>query len=125
MGTVAGLVLAAGGGSRFGGPKALARAADGEAWVSHAVAALSAGGCGEVVVVLGAAAAEARPLVPPATRLVVAERWADGMAASLTAGLAALPERRRPRSPSSTFPACRPAGGPRCSTRRPGPPWCA
>src|SRR3954447_1860188 len=91
MGTVAGLVLAAGGGSRFGGPKALARTAEGEAWVSHAVAALSAGGCGEVVVVLGAAAAEAQALVPPATRLVVAERWADGMAASLTAGLAALP----------------------------------
>jgi CTP:molybdopterin cytidylyltransferase MocA len=91
MVAVAGLVLAAGGGARFGGPQALARTPDGEPWVSRAVAAVAAGGCDEVVVVLGAAATEARALVPPAARVVVADRWADGMAASLTAGLAALP----------------------------------
>jgi CTP:molybdopterin cytidylyltransferase MocA len=91
MATVAGLVLAAGGGSRFGGPKALARTPGGEPWVAHAVGTLRAGGCADVVVVLGAAAAEARSLVPAGAQVVTADRWADGMGASLAAGLAALP----------------------------------
>lgn len=91
MATVAGLVLAAGAGARFGGPKALARTPEGEPWVAHAVATLRSGGCDAVVVVLGAAADEARPLVPAGAAVVVAEGWADGMGESLAAGLAALP----------------------------------
>lgn len=91
MAPVAGLVLAAGGGARFGGPKALARTADGEAWVARAVATLRAAGCDPVVVVLGAAATEAEELVPADAQVVVADRWAEGMGASLTVGLAALP----------------------------------
>ena len=91
MATVAGLVLAAGAGSRFGAPKALARTPDGEPWVARAVETLLAGGCREVVVVLGAAAAEARALVPPGAAVVVADGWAEGMAASLAEGLAAMP----------------------------------
>src|SRR5947209_7898423 len=91
METVAGLVLAAGGGARFGGPKALARALDGEPWVAHAVGALRSAGCHAVVVVLGAAADEARALVPEGAAIIVADRWAEGMGASLAAGLAALP----------------------------------
>ena len=91
MGTVAGLVLAAGGGSRFGGPKALARTPDGDPWLPRAIGTLRAGGCDEVLVVLGAAAEQARALVPPGAHTVVADRWADGMGASLAAGLAGLP----------------------------------
>jgi len=84
-----GLVLAAGAGRRFGGPKALARTSGGVPWVALAVRALRAGGCGDVVVVLGAAADEAAALVPPEARVVHAPDWASGVAASLRAGLAA------------------------------------
>lgn len=76
-----GIVLAAGSGTRFGMPKVLA--AD---WLSRAVDALSAGGCADVVVVLGAAVVD----VPAPARRVIAEGWADGMAASLRAGLRAI-----------------------------------
>ncbi len=59
-----GLVLAAGAGTRYGGPKALARTADGTPWLALAAGALRDGGCVDVLVALGAQAAEARPLVP-------------------------------------------------------------
>lgn len=87
---VAGLVLAAGGGTRMGAPKALLRDAEGTAWVARACAALRDGGCDEVTVVLGAAADEARALVPPWARVATADDWAEGMGASLRAGLDAL-----------------------------------
>jgi hypothetical protein len=48
----AGVVLAAGAGTRYGMPKVLA---GNGGWLASAVAALSDGGCGDVVVVLGAA----------------------------------------------------------------------
>jgi len=92
MTDVVGLVLAAGAGTRFGGPKALARNPDGEPWIARAVSTLLRGGVDEVVVVLGAAADEAAALVPDGTRTVVADRWHDGMGASLSAGIAGLPE---------------------------------
>jgi CTP:molybdopterin cytidylyltransferase MocA len=92
MTDVVGLVLAAGAGTRFGGPKALARTPDGEPWIARAVSTLLQGGCDAVLVVLGAAAEEAASLVPPEASTVVAERWRDGMGASLSAGIAALPE---------------------------------
>jgi CTP:molybdopterin cytidylyltransferase MocA len=92
MTDVVGLVLAAGSGDRFGGPKALARTPDGEPWLLRAVRLLRRGGCDEVLVVLGAAAEHAAALVPEGTRIVVADRWRDGMGASLAAGVAALPE---------------------------------
>ena len=81
--TTTGLVLAAGAGRRMGRPKALV-----EGWLPGAVASLA--GCAEVVVVLGARADEARPLVPAHARVVVAEDWQEGMGASLRAGLAAV-----------------------------------
>jgi CTP:molybdopterin cytidylyltransferase MocA len=62
--TVCGVVLAAGAGTRFGGPKALARTAAGEPWLALAVGTLRAAGCEPVVVVLGTGADEAEPLVP-------------------------------------------------------------
>lgn len=92
MGGLVGLVVAAGGGARFGGPKALARCADGEPWVGIAVRLLRGAGCRRVLVVLGAAAEEAASLVRAADgESVVADRWRDGMGASLAAGFAALP----------------------------------
>ncbi|WP_375401340.1 NTP transferase domain-containing protein [uncultured Amnibacterium sp.] len=90
MSRTAGLVLAAGAGTRFGGPKALARTSDGDPWVRRAVAALQQAGCAPVLVVLGAAAQEASGLVPRTARVVLAEAWAQGLSASLKAGLRAL-----------------------------------
>ncbi|GHF04922.1 NTP transferase domain-containing protein [Pseudolysinimonas yzui] len=88
---VAGIVLAGGAGTRAGGPKALRRDADGMPWLHRAVAALRGGGCGSVWVVLGADAALARALVPAEATVVVAEDWAEGLSASLRAGLGAAP----------------------------------
>jgi CTP:molybdopterin cytidylyltransferase MocA len=73
----------------MGGPKALVEL-DGEPLLRRALRALAEGGCAPVVVVLGAGAAEAAPLVPDGVRAVVADGWAEGMGASLRAGLAAL-----------------------------------
>lgn len=87
---VRGLLLAAGAGRRMGGPKALVRDPDGTSWLVRAVTALVDGGCDGVTVVLGAAADEARALVPHGTDVVVADDWDDGMGASLRAGLGAL-----------------------------------
>lgn len=70
-------------------PKALVRADDGTPWIELACRALLDGGCQDVVVVLGARADEARELVPVTARVVVADDWASGVAASLRAGLAA------------------------------------
>lgn len=88
--TVAGLLLAAGAGSRMGTPKALVRDADGTSWLQRSVAVLVEGGCDSATVVLGAGADEALPLVPDGVAVVVAADWVDGMSASLRAGLAAL-----------------------------------
>lgn len=79
---VAGVVLAAGAGRRFGMPKVLA---DQGEWLARAVAALDHGGCDDIIVVLGAAVVE----VPAPARAVVAARWADGMSASVREGLEA------------------------------------
>ena len=78
-----GIVLAAGAGTRYGMPKVLA--GNGQ-WLRKAVAALRDGGCRDVAVVLGAALVD----VPPPARPVVADDWADGMSASLRAGIDAL-----------------------------------
>lgn len=81
--TTAGVVLAAGAGSRFGMPKVLAH--EGR-WLQLAVDSLAAGGCDDVVVVLGAAVVD----VPEPARAVVAADWRTGAGASLRAGLAAV-----------------------------------
>ena len=79
----AGVVLAAGVGTRFGMPKVLA--AEGE-WLAAAVTALFDGGCAEVLVVLGAAHVS----VPAPACAVLAPDWAQGLSASLSAGLTAV-----------------------------------
>jgi CTP:molybdopterin cytidylyltransferase MocA len=82
--SLSGIVLAAGAGTRHGGPKALV-----VPWLADAVRLLLDGGCARVVVVLGAAADEARTLVPDDGRVttVVAPRWAEGLGESLRTGL--------------------------------------
>ncbi len=79
----AGLVLAAGAGRRFGGPKALVEIA-GERLVDRAVRAARDGGCAGVIVVAGAV-----PLTVAGARVVDNPSWAEGMGSSLRAGLAA------------------------------------
>jgi CTP:molybdopterin cytidylyltransferase MocA len=81
---VGGLVLAAGAGRRFGGPKALAELG-GERLVDRAVRILSLGGADPVLVVLGAAVVD----VPGADAVIVNDDWSEGMGSSLRAGLAA------------------------------------
>lgn len=89
-GRTAGLLLAAGAGRRFGGPKSLATLPDGTSFLRAAVAALRGGGCDPVVVVLGAQADRARALASD-VEVVVNADWESGMGSSLRAGLAALP----------------------------------
>lgn len=86
-GAVAGVVLAAGAGVRFGGPKALVRL-DGERLVDRAVRTLRDGGCAPVLVVEGAA-----PVGPVDADVVANLEWAQGMGSSLRAGLAAVQPR--------------------------------
>lgn len=83
-----GLLLAAGAGRRRGEPKALARDADGTSWLLRALGSLRA--CDGVTVVIGAAAPQVARQVPPSVQVVHAADWADGMGASLRAGLDAL-----------------------------------
>jgi nicotine blue oxidoreductase len=72
----------------MGRPKALVPLG-GEPLVRRAARVLAGGGCTPLVVVLGAAAEEVAPLLPPGARAVVAADWSEGMGASLRAGLAA------------------------------------
>jgi CTP:molybdopterin cytidylyltransferase MocA len=81
--TSAGVLLAAGAGTRYGMPKVLAEQGE---WLGRGVAALSGGGCEDVVVVLGAAVVD----VPLPARAVVADDWSEGLSASLRAGLSAI-----------------------------------
>jgi CTP:molybdopterin cytidylyltransferase MocA len=87
--TVAGLVLAAGAGRRYGMPKALVPY-EGRLLVQRAAATLHEAGCASVTVVLGAAADEVRAAAPDLPATVVNPDWATGMGSSLRTGLAAL-----------------------------------
>jgi CTP:molybdopterin cytidylyltransferase MocA len=90
--SVAGLVLAAGGGRRYGGPKALVRH-EGSLLVERAVRTVRDGGCSRIVVVLGAAADEVRATADLGDATIVEnENWKTGMGSSLKAGLEALAE---------------------------------
>jgi CTP:molybdopterin cytidylyltransferase MocA len=89
-GSVVGLVLAAGEGRRLGCPKALVEDRHGSTWLPRSVAALRDGGVSDVYVVVGAAHAEVTAAVPAGCRVVHAADWAEGMGASLQAGLTAV-----------------------------------
>jgi nicotine blue oxidoreductase len=75
---IAAVVLAAGEGSRFGGPKQALL-------LPHVLRSVSKAGLGDVVVVLGA-----HQILVEGARVVVCPDWSRGPGASLRAGLAAL-----------------------------------
>ncbi|SIM77479.1 nicotine blue oxidoreductase [Micromonospora cremea] len=85
---IAGLLLAAGAGRRYGRPKALVELA-GEPLVRRGIRLLRDGGCAPVHVVLGAGADEL-PALPGAVP-VRHDRWQEGLGSSLRRGLASLP----------------------------------
>jgi CTP:molybdopterin cytidylyltransferase MocA len=88
---VAGLLLAAGAGTRMGQPKALVRDDDGTSWLLRSIEVLRDGGCATVSVVVGAEADAVRKLLTDeAVTVVEAVDWAEGMGASLRTGLWAL-----------------------------------
>ena len=82
------MILAAGAGRRYGGPKALVTF-QGSLLVQRAAETLAEAGCAPIVVVVGAEAQRVRAAAPG---LDYADNpdWATGMASSLRAGLAAL-----------------------------------
>ena len=83
MTVTTGLVLAAGAGTRYGRPKILV-----DGWLDGAVAALRPW-CTDVRVVTGAA----RCALPDGALEVHCPRWANGIGASLRAGLESLADR--------------------------------
>lgn len=89
---VAGLLLAAGAGRRYGMPKALV-VRDGRMLVERGLATLRDAGCDPVAVVLGAAARQVRAGSDLAGATVIDNpEWDTGMGSSLRAGLAELAE---------------------------------
>ncbi len=88
-----GLLLAAGGGRRYGMPKALVDTGDGP-WVLRSAQALLDGGCRDVLVVAGADADRVQALVEGTgdDRLTTTRcgTWEQGMGESLRAGMTAL-----------------------------------
>jgi CTP:molybdopterin cytidylyltransferase MocA len=84
--TVAGVLLAAGEGSRFGQPKALVEL-NGQTLAERGVGLLRAGGADPILVVTGAV-----PLELDGTLTVDNPQWRTGMGSSLRAALQALTE---------------------------------
>lgn len=93
--TVAGVLLAAGEGSRFGQPKALVEL-NGRTLAERGVGLLRAGGADPILVVAGAV-----PLELDGTLTVDNPQWRTGMGSSLRAALQALTEARRSREISA------------------------
>ena len=95
--STAGLLLAAGAGRRMGTPKGLLRDERQVPFLDRMLGNLFQGGCEPVTVVLGASSDEATALLAeagwaddPAVEVVVCSDWAEGMGASLRAGLHCL-----------------------------------
>ena len=82
----AGVLLAAGSGSRLGQPKALVELG-GSRLVDRGIGLLQVGGAGPLVVVTGAV-----PLTLPGVITVHNPDWASGMGSSLAVGLRAVPD---------------------------------
>jgi CTP:molybdopterin cytidylyltransferase MocA len=83
---VAGILLAAGGGTRLGQPKATVEIG-GERLAQRGVALLRDGGAAPIVVVTGAVAVD-----QPGVLAVHNPNWHTGMGSSLAAGLATVPD---------------------------------
>lgn len=87
----AAVILAAGGSTRFGSPKQLARWGD-KTFIEQTVDTALASLARPVVVVLGAEVEQCRAaLVDRPVEIVVNPAWAQGQSTSMQAGLAALP----------------------------------
>lgn len=95
MANTTAVLLAAGAGTRLGqGPKALLPFRGGTL-VEHAAAVLRDGGCSDVIVVVGAGAAEVAALQQPGSalagcRLVRNDDWASGMGGSFHLGVESM-----------------------------------
>jgi len=97
---LAGLLLAAGASRRLGQPKALLRLPSGVPIVADMAERLLAGGCDDVLVVLGAHAQAVQEALAPVQaanpirlHTLTHDSWSDGMGSSLAAGIRALRER--------------------------------
>jgi molybdenum cofactor cytidylyltransferase len=95
--TCVAIVLAAGAGSRMGGPVKQLLPLDGRPILQHVLDAAADAGLEDVVLVLGHEAGRIAAGVTPAagTVVVVVPDWSAGQAASLRAGLDAAPEPSR------------------------------
>jgi nicotine blue oxidoreductase len=84
------VILAAGAGTRMGGPKALLEF-EGRLLVERAIGTALRGGCADVLVVLGASADDVRQRADlRSARIVVNEDWPEGMGSSLRSALRTL-----------------------------------
>lgn len=87
----AAVILAAGGSTRFGSPKQLARWGD-KTFIEHAVDTALASQASQIIVVLGAEIEQCRAaLGHRPVKVVINEAWVKGQSTSMQAGLAALP----------------------------------
>jgi CTP:molybdopterin cytidylyltransferase MocA len=84
---IAGLLLAAGAGERYGQPKALVDIGSGP-WVQRGITALE--GCDPILVVLGASSDQVAAVLPTGVHSVINPDFSDGMGSSLRVGLATL-----------------------------------
>jgi CTP:molybdopterin cytidylyltransferase MocA len=82
--TTAGLILAAGAGTRYGQPKAPV-VVDGERLIDRAIRIMTEAGCDPILVVLGAWTGHVE-----GADIVVNDNWPEGMGSSLRAGLTEL-----------------------------------
>ncbi|MGN0042646.1 MULTISPECIES: nucleotidyltransferase family protein [unclassified Rhodococcus (in: high G+C Gram-positive bacteria)] len=85
--STAGIVLAAGDGSRLGGRAKALLPHRGRPLLHTVTTALADGGCDEVIVVLGAYAGEVAAACPPDSTVVVNPEWSTGMSTSLRRGV--------------------------------------
>jgi len=88
---IAGLLLAAGGATRFGSQKLIAPLADGVPLVRHTAMTLR-GGVDTMAIVVGSEADDVTRALNGVDALIVRnDSWAEGLSTSLHAGVAALP----------------------------------
>jgi molybdenum cofactor cytidylyltransferase len=87
-----GIILAAGGSSRFGQPKQLLTWR-GQPLIRHVAEVAIEEGLQPVVVVLGASASEIEPVIKELPlRIVINSEWPEGISSSIKAGLQVLPQ---------------------------------